>query len=204
MLSIKSLTFFGSSQGKYGEQNFNDALLVAAEVAKEGIDVINGGGPGVMYAATLGATQVGGNVTAVYYAPKFSTTFEGASLYNVASLEYREQNYIERTRKLLELGDAYIIFKGGTGTISEFGMAWGLARLYFGHHKPLILYGNFWRGIIEEFQRSMLIRPEDLEVFTIVNNAKEVISAIHKYDKILEGNRHNHKSCNNSECALIL
>ena len=36
-----------------------------------------------------------------------------------------------------------MVFNGGTGTISEFGMAWGLARLYFGNHKPMVLFGRF-------------------------------------------------------------
>jgi len=55
-------------------------------------------------------------------------------------------NYVERTLKLLELGEIYVIFNGGTGTISEFGMAWGLARLYFGNHKPMVLFGQFLGG----------------------------------------------------------
>lgn len=204
MRSIKSLTFFGSSEGKPGDAHFDAAFNTANEVARIGIEVVNGGGPGVMYAATLGATQGGGKVTTVYYVPKYATTFEGIATYNIATHEFKKQNYIERTKKLLELGDAYIIFKGGTGTISEFGMAWGLARLYFGHHKPLLLYGDFWQDIIDQFKRTMRIRSEDLKVFQIVRSPEEVIKAIHEYDVILEKNRHEHKKCDINECGLIL
>jgi hypothetical protein len=31
------------------------------------------------------------------------------------------------------------------GTIIEFGTAWVLAKLYYGHHKPFILFGEFGR-----------------------------------------------------------
>ena len=87
-------------------------------------------------------------------------------------------NYVERTLKLLELGDAYIVFKGGTGTISEFGMAWGLARLHFGHHKPLILFGSWWHEVIEAFGRNMCLRPEELQVYRIVSTPEEVLREV--------------------------
>lgn len=204
MKSIKSLTFFGSSIGDPGDSNFDAAQMIAREVAKMGIAVVDGGGPGVMSAATLGAKDVGGKTIAVDYTPKFATTFEGASKVVLADKVYKESNYIERTRKLLELGDTYIIFNGGTGTISEFGMAWGLARLYFGHHKPLILYGYFWHYITQEFRRRMRMRPEDLEVFTIASKPVDVLHAINTIDKQLQRNRDTHKNCHDNECRLFL
>lgn len=204
MKSIKALTFFGSSIGDPGDPNYDDAQIVAREVAKTGIEIIDGGGPGVMSAATLGAKDVGGKTVTVDYDPKFATTFEGASKVITADKVYRESNYIERTRKLLELGDAYIIFNGGTGTISEFGMAWGLARLYFGHHKPLILFGFFWHYIIEEFKRRMRLRPEDLEVFTIASKPTDVMKAIELFDAQLEKSRQTHIVCHDNECRLFL
>ena len=77
----------------------------------------------------------------------------------------------------------FIIFNGGTGTISEFGMAWGLARLHFGHHKPLVLYGDFWQEIIFAFTRGMYIRSEERLVFKIVNNPQDTLSAIIEFEK---------------------
>lgn len=204
MKSIKAVTFFGSSIGSAGDPNFDSAQMIAREVAKMGIEIVDGGGPGVMRAATLGAKEVHGKTVAVTYDPQFSTNFEGASAINIADKVIKESNYIERTRKLLELGDAYIIFNGGTGTISEFGMAWGLARLYFGHHKPLILYGDFWHYIIGEFKKRMRIRPEELKVLTIATNAQEVTKAINAYDLILEKTRNDHNHCHDSECRLFL
>ncbi len=78
------------------------------------------------------------------------------------------------------MGDIYLVFNGGTGTVSEFGMAWGLAKLYFGHHKPLILFGTFWHEIMETFGRNMLIRPEELKVYRIVTTPEDVLREIKK------------------------
>ena len=104
------------------------------------------------------------------------------------------ENYLERTLKLLELGHIFVIFNGGTGTISEFGMAWGLARLYFGHHKPLILYGDFWQEIIFAFTKGMYIRSEERNVFKIVNKPQSALDAILEFEKKMTSADHEHKN----------
>lgn len=205
-MEIKSVAFFGCSCGKKGDPHFDGAYETAKAVAESGRRVVNGGGPGVMLAATLGAEEGNGETTAVYYKPELATLFEGKSevATNFADESFEEANYVMRTKKLLELGDAYIVFNGGTGTISEFAMAWGLARLYFGHNKPLLLYGDFWQHLLSDFKEHMLIRPEELEVITIVNSPSEVLAALNKYEEILRVNRHDHEGCKNPECLLLL
>lgn len=201
---IKSVTFFGWSQGEPGEPNFDAAYDAAYAVAQSGRKVVNGGGPGVMLATTLGAKVGKGHTTVVYYKPELATMFEGQTASNFADEHFEEANYILRTKRLLELGDAYIVFNGGTGTISEFAMAWGVARLYFSHHKPLILYGEFWHDVMNAFKRNMKVRPEEYEVFTIVNSTEEVIMALNKYEKKLLFNRHDHGKCKGTECKFLL
>ncbi len=203
-MEITSVTFFGCSCGEPGDKNFESAKEVAKAVALSGRKVVNGGGPGIMLAATLGAKEGNGKTTVVYYTPELATRFEGKKAINYADKHYEEANYVLRTKRLLELGDAYIIFNGGTGTISEFAMAWGVARLYFGHHRPLLLYGNFWQNIMDNFKKYMFVRPEEYKIFTIVNSPSEVLSTLDRYDKILSTNRHNHKNCTGVECSLFL
>jgi predicted Rossmann-fold nucleotide-binding protein len=91
-------------------------------------------------------------------------------------------NYLERMFKLMEYGDAFIIFKGGSGTISEFGAAWVLAKLYYGHHKPFILYGDFWAEIIDVFRRNMNIDSKEYSVFEICRNTEDVLRTIQKFE----------------------
>jgi predicted Rossmann-fold nucleotide-binding protein len=93
----------------------------------------------------------------------------------------------------------YVVCNGGTGTISEFGMAWGLARLYFGHHKPLILYGDFWKPIIKAFKENMNLRPEELKVFKIVNSPEEVLEALDDFEVELRDGVHPHLKASKHE-----
>lgn len=203
-MEIKTVTFFGCACGEPGEKNFEDAKSAAFTVAKSGRTVVNGGGPGTMLAATLGAKEANGKTIAVYYRPELASNFKGEVAAHFADTSFEESNYILRTKKLLELGDVYIVFNGGTGTISEFAMAWGVARLYIDHHKPLLLYGDFWGHLMKDFKEHMLIRPEEERVYTIVNSPTEVIAALEKYENILKVNSHLHKPCKGPECSLLL
>lgn len=203
-MRLNSIAFFGCADGHPGQDHFDAAREVATAVAKTGRKVINGGGPGVMLAATVGAKEANGETEVVYYTPELATMFEGQTATNHADKSHEESNYILRTKKLLELGDAYICFNGGTGTISEFAMAWGVARLYFGHHKPLILYGDFWHDIVHTFKRNMLVRPEEFQVFKIVNSPEEVVAHLNRYEQVLLAHQHDMGKCTGKECYLFL
>jgi uncharacterized protein (TIGR00730 family) len=202
--AIKSVTFFGSSLVKPGDKVFESAFQVAKIVAESGRRVVNGGGPGIMLAATLGAKEAKGKTSVVYYKPELATEFKGEVAANFADEHFEEKNYIKRTQRLLEMSDAYIIFNGGTGTISEFAMAWGVARLYFGHHKPLILYGDFWHEIIETFKKEIKVKEQQYKVFKIVNKPQAVLQALQNYEDLLFKIRHRHKECKGVECFLFL
>lgn len=177
---IKNVTVFGCSQLNPGDVDYDAAYQTAKLLAQNSYLIINGGGPGVMKASSEGAKAGGGKTIGVSFNPKDMTHFEGRDPSNLVDQEILVDNYVLRTLKLLELGDVYVIFNGGTGTISEFGMAWGLAKLYFGHHKPLILYGTFWHEIMETFAKNMLIRPEEVRVYRIVTTPQQVLEEIQK------------------------
>ncbi len=191
MPKITNVTFLGYADAKAADDPFKAAFEVAKLCAQKGYTIVNGGGPGIMKASTLGAKSVGGKAIGVTFFPKDIPIFEGRDTTNKVDHLIVVKNYLERTLKLLELGQVFVIFNGGTGTISEFGMAWGLARLYFGHHKPLILYGNFWQEIIFAFTKGMYIRAEERKVFKIVNKPKDAVTAISLFEK--EASRMEHK-----------
>jgi predicted Rossmann-fold nucleotide-binding protein len=94
--------------------------------------------------------------------------------------------------KLLEHGDLFIIFKGGSGTMSEFGTSWVLAKLYYGHHKPFILFGEFWIEIIDALKKNMNLDQQELSVFEICTKVEDVLPTIERFEKNVEKRDHNH------------
>src|SRR3990172_5510728 len=175
---IKNIAFFGDAAVKKDSPLYKQAFDVAKLLATEGYTIVNGGGPGVMDASTQGAEEVGGETLTVTFYPENAPGFEGRYVGNIPDREIITTNYIDRMFKLLEHADMFIIFKGGSGTISEFGTAWVLAKLYHGHHKPFILYGSFWAEIIDVIKKNMNIDASELGVFEICSSPQEVLQAI--------------------------
>lgn len=188
--TIENIAIFGYADAKPGDVLFEQVIQVAYALAKAGYTIVDGGGSGVMRAASNGAKLAGGKVIAVTLHSKELTHFEGQDPYNKFDYEIETKSYVERTLTLMKEGQIYVVFQGGTGTISEFGMAWGLARLYFGHHKPLILFGDFWHRIIYAFQQNMLLRPEELKVFKIVDSPSGVLQAIREFKEEIDRGEH--------------
>ena len=182
---VKNIAFFGDAAVGERSEPYRMAYKSAQILAKEGYVVVNGGGPGVMAASTHGAESVGGETLAVTFYPKHATGFEGRYLGNITDKEIVTTNYIERMFKLMEHADLYLIFRGGTGTISEFGTAWVLAKLYYGHHKPFILVGSFWRPIIRAIKDNMLIDSKEKDVYEVVDEIHEIIPAMKRLERDL-------------------
>lgn len=190
--NIEQVAIFGSSHASLDTPLAKDAFEVCKKLAEAGYIVVDGGGPGVMRSATTGAKSVGGKVIGIVLEEDKHMHYEGRDPKNLFDIEIRARNYVERTLALMREGQVYVIFNGGTGTISEFGMAWGLAKLYFGHHKPLILYGDFWNNIMGCFNENMLITKEEREVYKIVATPEGVLEAIKQFEEELEKGEHKH------------
>lgn len=193
MEKIKQISYFGFADAPPTDPLYKEAYECSKYLTSKGFIAINGGGPGLMRAVSEGAKAAGGKVIGVTFYPQDITNFEGKDPKNPIDQEIKTANYLERTMKLLELGDVYVIFRGGTGTISEFGMAWGLARLYFGRHKPLILYGEFWNEIMISFKKNMRLRQDDLKVYKVADTPEEAYRAIEIFEGALARQTNTHE-----------
>lgn len=191
---IKNVAFFGDADLPPSNSDYQDAFEVAKILAQHGFAIVNGGGPGIMDASTKGAQSVKGETLSVTFYPQSAPGFEGRYVGNVTDVEVKTSNYIERMFKLMEHADIFIIFKGGTGTISELGTAWVLAKLYFGHHKPFILYGQYWEEIIDVLKKNLNLSKDELAVFDIVSRHEDVLPTIDRLEKKLHGIDHK-KEC---------
>lgn len=190
---INNVAFFGYADAKSDSELYRQAYETARLLAEEKLTIINGGGPGVMEASTRGAESVGGNTLAVTFYPEDAPGFEGRYVANIVDREIVTGNYVERMFKLLEVADIYVIFRGGTGTISEMGTAWVLARLYYGHHKPFVLFGDFWNEVMSTLSRLFIMRGTEERVYRIVSTPLEVLDAIRQFEREIAA--HNPTTC---------
>jgi len=139
----KSVTVFGSAMPLPGDSEYETAYELGKLLAIKGFDVVNGGYFGIMEAVSKGASENGSSVTGIIlsYLKRKPNEF----LNKVISCD----NLFERISKLIELGDAYVILQGGTGTLLEFAAVWEYLNKNLINRKPVACHSTMWKGIGE-------------------------------------------------------
>ena len=135
---------FGSSRPGPGEPEYILAYDLGRELAHAGLTVCNGGYAGIMEASARGAKLAGGKTIGV-----ISTGFPGKQANQWIDIVHSERTLIERMMKLIDLGDAYVILKGGTGTLLELAAVWELMNKGLMPERPILTLGHFWEGVVE-------------------------------------------------------
>lgn len=159
----KTVTVFGSSMPRPGETQYESAYKLGKLLGENGINVCSGGFQGIMDAVSKGAAEAGAEATGVT-----------VSLYNAMTSKYltREiscSSLFERLGKLIEIGDAFVVLQGGTGTLLELALVWEYMNKNMIPAKPFACHGSMWNEIaviienqIEaEGRRTGLLRPFD-------------------------------------------
>ncbi len=188
--SIDRIAIYGSADVDENHPLYQETFKIAQHLASMGKTIVDGGGPGVMAAATLGAQSAQGKTISVTFQPVDMPEFEGQYTGNKTDLEIKTANYVERMFGLMEQADAYVCMQGGTGTLSEWATAWLLAHLHYGNHKPLILYGEFWREVMATIEKHFFVGEKEREVYKIVTNLDELTAAVQTFEAEL------HDRCN--------
>jgi len=174
---IERVAFLGDATMGQRESDYALVKKTAELLAKNGIIVVDGGGSGVMRAATEGAKAGGGRVEVVIIDQnKEPGNYEGADEENLklADEVYQTNNYQERLNKLVELADAFVVFRGGTGTLSEVGLVWEMAKFDYGHHEPVVFVGREWEAVVKTITEKMGFEEKEKRVVKVVMTAEEV------------------------------
>lgn len=175
-LRFKKVAFLGGAAWTENDQPYKDAFDVAKVLAENGYEILNGGGPGVMRAATKGAQAGHGKTLIVTYHPsKPKRHYEGTDVLNNADDEVITLDYFDRTKVLLQNTDVHIVFKGSLGTLSEFGMTWISSWIHEPNNKPIIMYGDFWNEILDILVKNLKIEKDEREMLKVLSTPQEVL-----------------------------
>jgi uncharacterized protein (TIGR00725 family) len=176
---IRKVAFLGGAAWKEGDQVYTDAYETAKLLAQNGYEIVNGGGPGVMRASTLGGKAENGRTLTVTYHPnKPKRHYEGTDPLNKADEEVVTLDYFDRTKVMLQNTDLHIVFNGSLGTLSEFGMTWISSWIHEPDHKPIVVFGNFWNDLLSVFQKHMLITNQELSMLKVCTSPQEVLDYV--------------------------
>lgn len=143
----RTITIFGSAFTTPDNQIYKDAEHLGSLIAKKGYTVCSGGYFGIMEAVSKGASKENGKVIGV-------TVKEWNKPANeFLTEEISCSNLMERILKLIELGDAYLVFKGGTGTLVEIATTLELMNKNVLKEKQMFFYQDIWKPVIETLKK---------------------------------------------------
>jgi predicted Rossmann-fold nucleotide-binding protein len=92
------------------------------------------------------------------------------------TVEVREQQLFDRITKLLELGDAYVILQGGTGTLLEFAAVWEYANKNLQQNKPVICHSQMWKEIVDVMNKQMELENRNTDFVKCADSVEEIVN----------------------------
>jgi uncharacterized protein (TIGR00730 family) len=168
-----AVSIFGSARTEPDHPHYKLAVQTAAELAKADFTVITGGGGGIMEAANKGASEAGGTSIGLNIEIPVEQV---PNEYQNLSLHFRY--FFCRKVMFLKYAHGFIVFPGGYGTMDEFFESLVLIQTLKQAFFPVILMcSDYWQGLVDWVKGKMLteygyISPEDIDVFTIVDDPK--------------------------------
>jgi uncharacterized protein (TIGR00730 family) len=167
------VSIFGSARTLATDPHYAAAVETAKLLARAGIPVITGGGPGIMEAANKGAIEGKGLSIGCNIELPFE---QGANRFLTRSLNFKF--FFVRKTMFVKYATAFIVFPGGYGTLDELFEALTLIQTGKVKDFPVILFGKeYWSGLLDWLTKTVAaerkVDAKDLKLFRVTDDPEE-------------------------------
>lgn len=180
------VTIFGSARTQKDDQLWKDIFELAKKIGERKWDVVTGGGPGLMEAASAGHEAGDKNHESDSIGLTIELPFEAHANKHL-DMKKHFQHFSGRLDHFMVLSNAVIVTPGGIGTCLELFYTWQLTQVKHICPIPIILLGDQWHKLLEWVKEypleRRLVSPEDLDnVFSVSNNDEvmEILEEVYK------------------------
>ncbi len=177
------VTIFGSARIKANEKVYKQVVDLAKKIGEQGFDVVTGGGPGLMEAATIGHNLGDPEGKSETIGLTIELPWESE---DNGQLEIKKhfEHFSGRLDHFMALSSAIVVTPGGIGTCLELFYTWQLVQVKHICPVPIILIGSMWKKLIDWTKKyplkEGLISPQDFSSIYVVKNNKEAMKVIMK------------------------
>ena len=194
------VTVFGSARLQPEHPSYQKAHQLGKALAEQGIDVITGGGPGIMEAAAAGHKSAKEATDAKTIGIGIYLPFEqGFNEFMEIKKEFRF--FSDRLDQFMVLSNVVVIMDGGIGTALELFYTWQLAQVEHICNIPIIVVGEQWKKLIEWVKSQPLengfMSPEDMNSIFVVDSVEDILTIINDTNKAYQ--EHGDDFCVNSK-----
>lgn len=147
-----TICIFGGYTASKESELYRLAFSLGRALADGGFEVLNGGYDGTMEAACKGAREAGGRTIGVT-CPSYIRSARG----DLAPNGYLDEiipaaDIPTRIDTMIRMSGGFIVLDGGTGTLSELALVWEFVCKGFIPHRPIVVMGRAWDGVIEQMR----------------------------------------------------
>jgi len=183
------VAIFGSARIGKEDRVYHQVTELAKEIAENDIDIVTGGGPGLMEAANLGERlSNNSNSSSIGLTIQLPKEAKGNRHLDV---KQHFQKFSNRLDHFMLLSNVVVIMPGGIGTCLELFYTWQLTQVHHIEPIPIILCGQMWRELIDWVRNQpleqKLLSPEDLNNIYCVDSNEEVLEIIFQEKEKSEG-----------------
>jgi uncharacterized protein (TIGR00730 family) len=139
----KIITIFGSANTNRNESLYSETEKIGKMLAENKFTVCCGGYGGTMEAVSKGAKSANGKTIGI------TIDFPGSKPNDFIDENVVMPNWVERLMELIAIGDAYVILRGGSGTLTEISAILEMMNKKIMKEKQLVFYTDFWEKVIE-------------------------------------------------------
>ena len=172
------VTVFGSARFTEDHPYYRLARKTGAELAKAGLTVMTGGGPGIMEAVNRGAKEMGGRSIGCNIELPVE---QKPNAYLDQWITFR--HFFVRKVMLVKYSYAFVALPGGLGTLDEIFEIATLIQTGKIQEFPLVLIGReFWQPLLD-FTRERLVHERtidraDAERFFVTDSPEEAVASL--------------------------
>jgi uncharacterized protein (TIGR00730 family) len=170
-----AVSVFGSARIKPGSVYYEAAETIGELLAKRGVAVITGGGPGVMEASNRGADEAGGKSVGLCIELPIEETFN-----SYVNLGVSFRYFFTRKVMFLKYASGFIALPGGLGTMDEVFEVLTMMQTGKIIKYPIVLFGKeYWSGLWawlrEMAAESGYIGVADPDLVLLTDDAAEAV-----------------------------
>lgn len=173
-----SVTVYGSARLQEDSPYYQQAIELGARFSSAGINVLTGGGPGIMEGANRGAfgeqaKSIGLNVELEHE--------QNPNSYQDFGLNFRY--FFIRKLMFVKHALGFVVFPGGFGTLDELFEALTLIQTHKIKPFPVVLFGSdYWAGMVDWIRNRMLaegcITEADMQLFQVTDDIEATFDII--------------------------
>lgn len=173
---------FGSARIRPEDPVYELVYRTARMLAELDIDVVTGGGPGLMEAANHGVQDARRELSHSIGLPiELPNSRELANRHLDIKSEHRR--FSSRLDEFMRLSHAVIVTPGGIGTLLELMFSWQLVQVGMVERREIVLLDRaMWQGLIEWMRVQMLgrglVAPGDFEWVHLVDTPEEAVEIV--------------------------